>query len=126
MNSNKKPAYRFSIIRMIHSIWSTIFSNAWRSWFFMFIASLLVVAIWMSLSQNYLTEYNFTPVIDSLALAIMFGTWGYLGYQAEKNRFFPHPITNNVPGVGLALMVIGWGFMIYLLYLTVSKLIELF
>jgi len=55
----------------------------------------------------------------------MFGIWGHLGDLAEKHRFFPHPITDNVPGVGFALMMIGWGFMIYMLYLTVSKLIEL-
>lgn len=100
-------------------------NNAQRSWFLAFITSILIAIVWLSLSWNYLPEYNFIPVLDYLVLAAMFGTWMYLGYQAEKKHFFPNPFIDNIPGFGIALMLFGFGFMVYLLYLAFSKLIEL-
>jgi len=130
MNNDKKSTYHFSIIRMIHSIWNSIFSNEWMAWVFITLISLLTVLIWLTLSQTYLSEYTLTPVTDSLVLAIMFGTWGYLGYLAIRHRFFPsdlsYPMTGkHAPLVGIIVMIIGWGFSIYSLYLEVSKLIKI-
>ena len=100
-------------------------NNTRKSWFLKFITSVLIAAIWLYLSWNYLAEYNFTSVLDFLVLAAMFGIWAYLGYQAERNRFFPNPFIDNIPGLGIALILFGFGFMVYLLYLAISRLIEL-
>jgi len=130
MNSDKKFEYRFSIIRMIHSIWNSIFSNEWVGWLFISLISILLVSLWMAFSQKYLFEYLLTPVIDSLVLAIMFGSWGYLGYLSAKYRFFPSSLSKPITGksalvIGVIMMIIGWGFTIYSLYLAVTKLIKI-
>ena len=129
MKSEKKPAYRFSISRMIYSVLCNIFANEWSGWVFVFLMWLLVVAVWMIFSQKYLNDFAFTPVINSLVYSVMFGTWGYPGYLSVKYRYFPssisRPITGNQALVfGIFIILIGWGLTTYALYLTVSKLIE--
>lgn len=113
---------------MIYSVLCNIFANEWRRWVFVFIMWLLVVAVWMTLSQKYFFESAFTPAINSLVLSVMFGTWGYLGYLSAKYRYFPsslsRPFTGNSAFVfGVIMMLLSWGAMIYMLYLAVSRLI---
>jgi hypothetical protein len=129
MKSDDKSVYRFSIFRMINSIWNSIFSNDWIAWLFVSLTILLILAIWMTLGHTYFSDHRLVPVIDGLVFTAMFGTWGYLGYLSAKHRYFPtsrsRPITGKYAlAVGIFMMTSCWGLAIYSLYLAIAKLIN--
>jgi len=130
MNSDKKSAYHFSILGMFRSVFSNMFSNEWTGWTFISLLSILLVVVWMPLGQKYLSTWNLVSIVDSLVIAIMFGTWGYLGYLTAKHRFFPSNPSFPITGksallVGIIMMIIGWGFTAYSLYLGVLRLLAI-
>ncbi len=129
MNSDKKSTYRFSFGRLFYTIWHILFSNDWIGATIFTLGSIFIYSFWTIFSQKYLIDNTFTPAIDSLVGAIVFGSLGYWGYLSAKHRYVPSKSGESITGkpalvTGIIMMIIFWGFTIYFLYLAVSKFID--
>jgi hypothetical protein len=118
MNGGNKSSYKLSVFRMVHSIWSNIFLNEWKSWLFISLFSFLLVMIWIYISQKYAIKNAF---VDYFVISILFGTLGYLGLLTAKYRIFRlmKPIRGKAAFViGITVLVISWGLAAYFILLA--------